>query len=541
MQRQKTLVALAAAAVVAGAAYGAATWYSGRQVQTAYQQAIAELRTAIGPQAIITDEYRKGFFSAQAHLVLEWTPPAALADEPQEDDDEEDGERPAAAPAAPAAPAQPLRLVVDSDVRHGPLAGARLAAAVVQTRFSLQGLSESAQKALAQVQGPQLTAVRHYSGASDLRLQLPAGEIVDEETALRWQALAYDMHLGRDGRRISGSFQWPGWTLVGPAGSGDEDEDALADAEDAQDADSAASAASAAATAADAAAAAVAASEDAAPRPTRLFTVAATGMQGSFDSTMIEGLWGMGPGTLQLRVAQLQASSAPIKGGAAKPLLDLKDLHAQTEVVSDNATVGYSNRIKAVGSIGPLQFEALSMHEQVQRLDIEALRGMLRHMGQSYRTALRASDVGEMEDALQEQQTELLQQAAPRLVAALPSYQMKLEATYQGQTGHVTYGAEIKQAPTPAQMAEGGWLPALMQGGALNASLRLPKAWLSPLLQAGGKPAMDDDELQGMLAMAQAVGYVRTEGEQIASDLALQGGQWTLNGRTVASPLDLPD
>jgi len=76
---------------------------------------------------------------------------------------------------------------------------------------------------------------------------------------------------------------------------------------------------------------------------------------------------------------------------------------------------------------------------------------------------------------------------------------MKLQATFQGQTGELDYGAEVRNAPPAEQIAATGWMPALLQGTLLHANARLPKAWLAPLLQATGKPEVTADDVEGMV------------------------------------------
>ncbi len=501
MQRQrKTVLAVAAVAALVAAAWGGFAWHSGRQVEQAYQEAVAGLRSVVGADAIASNDYQRGIFSSHAKLVLQWTPPA-----PEVEDDAESGG--GQAPAATPQPPQPVRLVVSSDVRHGPLAGARLAAAVVHTRFALEGLDAKAQALLSKAQSPQLTAVRHLGGSSDIRLLLPQGEITDEGTALRWQELVYDTTLSRDHDHVSGRFTWPEWVA---SVQDDEAGQELA-AGDADGLDEG--------------------RQPPAAQPRRA-TFALKGMEGSFDSRMIAGLWGMGPGHVQMRVGQLQMHSEPPAGQPATTLLDLKDLQARSEIKSDGATLGLDTRMEMVGSLGPLRFDALKVHEQYERLDIEALRGMLRQLSAAYLKAVQAGD----SQVVQEGGAGALLAAAPRLIAARPSYQMNLQATLGGQTGELAYGAQIQQAPAAEQLAGGAWLPALLQGGALNASMQMPKAWIGPLLGATGKPVPSDQELQQLLAAAASTGYVRLEGEKISSSVALQGGQWTLNGKPFAGP-----
>jgi hypothetical protein len=87
--------------------------------------------------------------------VLQWTPPADDAE-----DESEEADKPAA--AASAAPPQPIRITIENTVRHGPLAGWRLAAAVVETRVSaIDGVDDTMRKAFEKVSSPTLTTVRN--------------------------------------------------------------------------------------------------------------------------------------------------------------------------------------------------------------------------------------------------------------------------------------------------------------------------------------------------------------------------------------------
>ena len=112
--------ALGAAVALAVVAYGGATWYLGQRAQASYQEALEEVRKVLGAETVVSQDYQKGFFTSQAKVVLQWTPPAS-------------------ADASEPAP-QPLRVVVNSAVRHGPLAGGALAG---QTHLPVQLLSNA--------------------------------------------------------------------------------------------------------------------------------------------------------------------------------------------------------------------------------------------------------------------------------------------------------------------------------------------------------------------------------------------------------------
>ncbi|WP_264080767.1 YdgA family protein [Paracidovorax avenae] len=218
MDNKKVGVAVAVVVAVA-AAYGGATWYLGQRAQAGYQDAVAELRKALGDDAVVSADYDQGFFSSKARLVMQW----------------------AGAPAQEGRPASPpLRLVVDTVVRHGPLAGARVAAAVADYRFALEGLDDEALAHLDKASAPVLTSVHHLTGSHDVHLRLPAGEAEGGDgVALRWQEMVSDFAIGRDGRRLQGRFRWPEFNITGLPDSAAQ---AAAEDEEENDADETASA-----------------------------------------------------------------------------------------------------------------------------------------------------------------------------------------------------------------------------------------------------------------------------------------------------------
>ncbi|RYF27426.1 MAG: DUF945 domain-containing protein [Comamonadaceae bacterium] len=506
MSNKKMGVAAAVAVAVVAVAYGGGTWYLGQRTEAKYQDAVAELRKALGAEAVVSDEYHRGFLSSQARLVLQWT-----------------------AKPVEGAPAQPLRVVVNSDVRHGPLAGARIAAAVVESRFALEGLDAKATALLAKATSPTLTSVHHLTGAHDLKFALPPGQVGDGEVTLGWQELVYDMAISRKGDHIQGSFRMPEFSI---AGISKTQASALAgvDEEEEEDEEGVADDTDESRASAETAAGAVAAAS--ADVPKDRMSMAVQGMEGTFDNAVIDGLWGIGPGKASYRIARIHAGVTPAAGGDVKPQLDLKDIQGAYVIEATDTTIGFTSDLKGTGRIGPIDLESISMQEKVQRIDIEAVRAYLKVALDSY----RAGGVADVATALQTQGQALLMQNAPRLVAALPAYGMKLQATYQGQTGQLEYGGEVQRAPTDAELAQGGWVPALIKGSMLHAGARIPKAWLMPIMQSTGKAEVKPEEVDAMVGMAQSAGYVVQEGDVLTSTIKFEAGQLNLNGKTTPLP-----
>lgn len=475
---KKTLVGVAVA--IAVVAYGGATWYLGQRAQSSYEEALVDLRKAVGPDAVVSEEYHKGFFSSQAKLVLQWTPP-----------------RTAAQAEANLPPSPPLRLAVNSTVHHGPWAGRRLAAAVVDSRFALEGLDAQATKDLAKVTAPTLTTVHHLTGRHDLHFVLPAGEVGNEEMTLRWQEMATEMTLSGDRKRVKGSFQWPEFAMVGlPGGTaGDEDE-----------------------------------GEEV--KPATRITMALKGMDGQFENEVIDGMWLFGPGTGTVRLAQMDASSTPAAGGAATSLVALKEVTGSSTIESTGTTISIATSLNGKGSMGPLNFESVGFEEKFQRIDLETIKRFQQALIETYRTNGLADASSKTEERL----LALFEENAPRLVAALPAYSMKLLATYQGQQGQLEYGGEVQRAPTTEEVAQTGWKASLIKGSMLNASVRVPKAWLPPIAEAVGKKDMKSEDMDAMIGMAQAAGFLRQEGDSLTSVVKMEAGQVKLNGKAIDLP-----
>ncbi|AVS91080.1 DUF945 domain-containing protein [Paracidovorax avenae] len=485
MDNKKVGVAVAVVAAVA-AAYGGATWYLGQRAQAGYQDAVAELRKALGDDAVVSADYDKGFFSSKARLVMQW----------------------AGAPAQEGRPASPpLRLVVDTVVRHGPLAGARVAAAVADYRFALEGLDDEALAHLDKASAPVLTSVHHLTGSHDVHLRLPAGEAEGGDgVALRWQEMVSDFAIGRGGRRLQGKFRWPEFNITGLPDSAAQ---AAAEYEEENDADETASA-----------------------EPVDRTSITVGGMEGTFDYVPINGLWGIGPGKGDMRFARVAASVQPAEGRDPRPLLDVRNATGIYLIDATDSTLSMTTTMSAAGRIGALDFDSLGLEEKIQRIDIEAIRSFQRTLLDGYRAGGLAQAMASME----ERGAAVLTENAPRLVAALPAYSMKMKATYQGRTGQLEYGGEVKRAPSDAEVAQAGWMSALMKTSVLQATARVPKAWALPLMQSTGRPGAQAQDVDAMVAMAQSSGYLLQEGEFLTSSIQLQPGQLTLNGKTLPLP-----
>lgn len=472
-----------AAVVVALAAYGGATWYMGESARKQYEETLEEAKGFLGPQAVVSHQYERGFWASHAKLVLQWSPPAAL--------DADD------APAPP-----PIRIAVDSTLRHGPLAGARLAAAVVESHFTVEGLDENARQVLAKVSPPTLTTVHRLMGGHDIRFALPSGELGEGDQRVYWQALDYQMSIDAARHKVSGSFQWPEMALSGVQTPHADDKEDEGD-------DSPASMPSG---------------------PVERFTMALQGMGGDFDMQFEEGLWLLAPGSGKGRFDKIVLTRT--QGEApAQTLLALQDLRYSAVIERTGNTLGWTTKAQTQGSAGPLVFEAVGLEETVSRIDVEAVKLFQKALLAAYRTDPAQAMLLEGPEV-----ETLWKDAAPLLVAALPAYAVKLAATLEGQQATLEYGVQIQTAPTAEEVQERGWGPALLKASVLHAGMRLPKAWLPRIVQAMGQKDMPADQIDAMVGMAEKQGFVQQEADHLITAVRMESGKLQLNGKA----LDLP-
>ena len=509
----KKSIAGAAAAVVA-LAYGGATWYAGEQARTSYEDIVQKAKDIFGPQAVLSHRYQRGFWVSEAQVVLQWTPPDTQA----EGNGEGDG-----------APARtPVRVVVDSTVRHGPLAGARVAGAVVQTRFSADGMDDRARGMLARASAPTLTTVRHLTGGVELTFSLPAGELGTEgEAQVRWQAMTHQMNVNADRSEVSGTVAWPELTLStvlaqafaadGAEGGAQEDEEAPEENESESGNEDESDTGEG--------------SDAAGPAATSRTTVAMKGLSGDFRMQLQDGLWMVGPGQINGRVQQI-AMDRTQGQNPAQSVFSLQDLAYSTVLERTGETLGWTTRAQSPkASFGSLAFDALGLEEHTSRMDLEVLKRAQQALVAFYRVG-----PGQSAQTMASQWEETVQEVAPRFVAALPAYTMKMSGTLDGEHGEMEYGARIDAAPSADEVRLAGWTPAVLRASVLHANLRLPKAWLPRMAQAAGDRAVPGPQIGQWVGMAKAQGFVVEEGSLLVSAVQFKEGKLRLNGKELRLP-----
>lgn len=203
----KKLVILIVVILLCIAGWAGATYVVGGKVESQYTSLLDEFGQ-LGPLTMILQSYERGFLSSTARTVLELTIP--VPPRPGEQPETE-------------APSETLRLVFESDVKHGPLpAGSGPGLARIETRLvSVTPDNETIDRLLRDF--PQLTETISvtdigFSGTMTDRVRLPALETSIDHEQIKWGGLSVDSSYSPGDKTIVGSFAMPGLEISGEKG-----------------------------------------------------------------------------------------------------------------------------------------------------------------------------------------------------------------------------------------------------------------------------------------------------------------------------------
>ncbi|MFT3779343.1 MAG: DUF945 family protein [Ottowia sp.] len=472
----------AIAAVVIGAAYVGASWWLGQQVETRYQALLDRAATQFGADKFAERRYERGLFGAQSTVVLQFNLPP-LPDDGEEEDTTD---------AAP--PARVLRITLQDDIRHGPLAGLRPAAARIRTRVTqVEGLDDDTRQAFAKASAPEFDTLVGFGGDYAGRMLLPAGEMTDPQqpgTRGVWQALTYDYTLAADGRRLTGTLHWPQASF-----------EALEPAEEEEDGQPAQ-----------------------APGAMKMRLDA---LKASFDMTPADDQWLMAPGKGSGTIGTLEMTQRTPGQTAFEPLMLMRDIQMETETTQADGLVNAVYRGHGQGSLGGIELKEMRYESQLRRLDAQAL-GTAQKLLMQWVSAPKAGEAGVPSEAVEAM--------ARRLLDAKPEYRDSFSAsTADGQAGQFGYGLAVAELPPERAQALAlagmPWQLAAMQRVRFDADLRLPKAWLPMLQRLMNSPDMSAEDMTGMAQGFVEQGWLREEGDAYLARAEFGAGRLLLNGQ----------
>lgn len=502
----KTKTALAVVALL-GVGYVGATAWLGQRVQSAYEAQSERLASMISGYGKMTErQYQRGFFSAQNRYVLELDEQlmAQLSrTDMDEDEDEDDGEGEREAKAAE--PLPKLRLHIVEDIRHGPLAGGKLAAAAVRARLErVEGATDALRQMFAKVPEPDIRATVHFNGATDTRWALAAGELrFSPEAVLSWQGMEQTLAFSADMLHQKGHITLPQVqlqvTLPNLGGmNDDEDED--------ESADSAASTP---------------------PQPWRLqLDQARIDLDNQYDGQQ----WLMSAGQNAFKADKLSLQAPGRDGAAPREVFMLDKLNVQAKGTREGEFYAVHATGTATGALNGTPLQSVRSETRIERVHGPAL-GELEKLW-------RSMDVAKTEDDIDPEKAKQMIALAGRLLDAKPTYDSQLDITAEGQTAQIRNQISVGEAadsplaglldslPPTAQMQL-----QIMSRLKLDANLRLPKAWLPIIERVAQNPNLTADQMN-MLMQSMVQQGVLEEDEQAFSLKAEFGeGALKLNGR----------
>lgn len=444
-------------------AYGGGTWYAGQRAEVRVQEVMAQASELLGDAAKLTYEYKRGFFTSHLNTVLEWQESSAGAT---------------------------IKVIADSTVRHGPLAGARLAAAVVETKLtSVEGLDDETKAIFAKTSAPVLTTIMPLTGGYDYRLAVPAGQLGDETNAITWKDMQYSLDFNGDKSLYAVSVSVPGIDMK------------------------------------------IAASPEAGEAEVTTFKLDSMSIQGEFRPQ--DGLWLVSPGNSKGTIKSIAASAGP--NGTEKSLINWKDLSYTTVVAREGEHLSVTSDIKTLGTLGPVSFDKIALNERLSRLDAKAVRALQDYLIKTYQAGknTQALEVDQLAE------DPAIKSAIEGFFAALPAYQVTLSATRKGEDAELSYGMGIGSAPDAALIASGGYEAALLKVGTFDVSAKLPKAWLVEIAEQvmGQKP--EQAQIDAMVGMGEAQGFLVQQEKYLTSKLRIAAGRLELNGKEMPMPMPL--
>ena len=463
----KRAVTAVAAIAVLGLAYAGTSVWLGTQTQSRYEVQVERLVAGIeatDPTIKTTRSYQRGLFDSEARLTISFRPPAALH---QRDAD------------APPAAAQPIVITIENHIHHGPLAGWRPAAAVIETRLgAVEGLTDAQRALFAQAFAPHMRAVVGFAGGVHGRLVVPAGEFANQGYRAQWQQLDYTFAKAADGKRMEGNVRWPQFQYASGAGEG------------------------------------------AGAAPT--LQVRLSGLSARFESEIAQDEavpFGAGQATGTIEGIDIE------QDGKTPPLLALNGMDFKSVTTRSGKLLSVTQSVVGKGALRELPIESLELRQTLENIDAGALQRMQTAMASAQGQAgerAAAADAGVV--------------ALTQLLDAQPAYKTSWRATLGNETGALAYSVAFGSGPAPGRGASPALPPALMVLGLIqraqaDATLRLPKNWPALLAQAAQRPDVSAESITQLIAGLQAQGWLREDADAWFTQLNYAGGQVRINGK----------
>ena len=468
------LGAVAGGVVVLGAVYAGSGWWLGQKVERVLPAETVKVAERLGARDIKPGAYERGLFQSRATSVL--TLDVSLPPEPGQEPEIEPGAsvQDQILKGMEAGRKLTLQVHLVQTVKHGPLAGGRPAAAVIETRVDhVDGLDADMRRALAKTQAPWADTVVGLDGSVHTHAVLPAGEIVpspetkagaaapneagdDDAPAgtpfagrLSWQEGVIDVRTAANRRDQDIVMSWPGGTMEVPVGDGPADED--------DDEGTGPGAARQ--------------PHDGPASSTGRMTLTLNGLSAQVKQQLIDpDLWLFAPGryTMQLDDWSMKLTPPQASGGKDRVIFRLSELQGQGEGTLGGRLFSQVDHAEGKLMVMNTPLDSLVMDSKMASLDVDAMRPV-----QDLLQALGRTDDPRKVLPDEAHTRTLLQGVA----AASPDVKFDLAAAAGSESA--TLGMSARMAPMRTGPQQRPLVADLMQSLTARATVTLPKAWVA--------------------------------------------------------------
>jgi uncharacterized protein YdgA (DUF945 family) len=461
-------------------AYPAATWWTGKQVESRLADNAKQLEE-VPFLKVVKREFKRGLASSTEDVTIELFGGLRQALEQARKDD------PAANAAAEVL--QPVQLTFRSTIQHGPFAGGKVVAAAADTELIFDAKTNDA---LAKAFGDKkpLTArtVFDYGGAGRTALQSPAMSTTvkgadGEAVSISWDGMTMDVDFTGDMKRLVMSGKAPKFELKGAKGE--------------------------------------------------LMLMSA--MTFSADQTRVLDdeplLYG---GKQRLEIARFEFSAPKAEGEGAKPvamrmenIVYDADMPIAGEFIDIIGKMGAAKFVIGEQDYGPVNYDT-----SFKRMHARTVAGLYRDMVKMYADPALLAGKPDPSMVLGP-----MAQRAQELLKHNPEFSID-RISFKSPQGEALVSARfaLKDA-TPEDFDQ---LPRLLPKIDASAKLVLPEAMLAEMGAARAETPEEKDVQRRMFAMqVQAFseqGYVVRKGEMLESTIVFKDGQLTVNGKAIQPP-----
>ena len=554
------LGAVAGGVVVLGAVYAGSGWWLGQKVERVLPAETVKVAERLGARDIKPGAYERGLFESRATSVL--TLDVSLPPEPGQEPEIEPGAsvQDQLLKGMEAGRKLTLQVHLVQTVKHGPLAGGRPAAAVIETRVDhVDGLDAGMRRALAKAQAPWADTVVGLDGSVHTHAVLPAGEIVpspaenpvpaghnaatsheagaskpaadvsasaagakagaaapneagdDDAPAstpfagrLSWQEGVIDVRTAANRRDQDIVMSWPGGTMEVPVGDGPADDDENDDEGTGPGA--------------------ARQPDDGQGGSTGRMTLTLNGLSAQVKQQLIDpDLWLFAPGryTMQLDDWSMKLTPPQASGGKDRVIFRLSELQGQGEGTLGGRLFSQVDHAEGKLMVMNTPLDSLVMDSKMASLDVDAMRPV-----QDLLQALGRTDDPRKVLPDEAHTRTLLQGVA----AASPDVKFDLAAAASSESA--TLGMSARMTPMRTGPQQRPLVADLMQSLTARATVTLPKAWVDRMQERfnANNPDMVGHDCDFACTLGRTPVFQYT-GNAWTLDASLSGSGVYLNGQ----------